>query len=287
LQPEAGGFVADLNHLAEAIAALPEGALDADGSGAAPLGEQLLRLADVGRLRIMFHETLAALGWQGPAAVAHLQWAPIARARLEASLTGATDELLDGQPFPGEWSVRQQLAHVELTDVRYGIATLYAAKRREDEPVIPPAGIYPSRQGEPAGNPGEPLSAILARMRRVRAEAMVPLLGLSAEQLLRPTEWHTAEHTVGFRLHRFAQHDLELATDMQRTLAALGHRPSRAMGIAAAVVEARGELESVLLGVPQPLYDREPPAVGQSLNALLQAMRDEAARVTELALGAR
>jgi hypothetical protein len=224
--------------------------------------------------RARIRAILAGLGWDAPAAVRHLQWAPVARARLEASLVGVPDALLDAHPFPGEWSVRQQLAHVELTDVRYTIATQYALRRRNEDPITAPAALYPPREDNPRGNPGEPLAEILARMRGVRAVALAPLLGIGAADLLRPTEWHGAEHTIGFRLHRFAQHDLELATDIQRTVFAAGFRPTRAVELAATLVEAWGELEAVLLGVPPALHIAPSPAGGQSLAGLLEALRE-------------
>jgi len=111
-------------------------------------------------------------------------------------------------------------------------------------------------------------------MRRTRAEAHAALLAIPADRLQRPIEWHTAEHTVGFRLHRFAQHDLELTTDVRATLAAAGFRPTRTMQIAAALVESWGEVESALLGVPTPTLDAAPPDGEPSPRALLAAIEE-------------
>jgi hypothetical protein len=264
------------HRLARAVATLSHAALDAPAAGGeaeSSIGQLLALLGVHQHPRARIRAILAELGWDAPAAVRHLQWAPIARARLEASLVGVPDALLDVRPFPGEWSVRQQLAHVELTDVRYTIATRYAVQRRDDDPVAAPAAIYPPREDSPSGNPGEPLADVLGRMRGVRAAALEPLLGIGAADLLRPTEWHGTEHTIGFRLHRFAQHDLELTTDVQRTLAAAGFRPNRAVGLASTLVEAWGELEAVLLGVPPALYVATPPVGGQSLGGYLDRLR--------------
>jgi len=247
---------AERDALVAAVAALPDHALDARVR-ALP-GQDLVA-------RLSLEASLAALRWQPPAAVRHLRWAPPARARLEGALLGVPDALLDARPQSGEWSLRQQLAHVELTDVRYGIATRYAAERDEDEPMIPHPSLYPPRLGEPSGTPGEPLAAVIARLRRVRAAALEPLLAIPAARLQRPTEWHTAEHTVGFRLHRFAQHDLELTTDVQATLAALGHLPTPALSIGALLVEGWSEVEALLLGVPRAIYHAVPPQNGPTL----------------------
>jgi hypothetical protein len=170
--------------------------------------------------------------------------------------------------------VRQQLAHIELTDARYTIATRYAVTRRDDQPLLPPASAYPPRAGDPTGTPGEPLAAILARLRRVRAAAITPLLTISAADLLRPTEWHSAEHTVGFRLHRFAAHDLELVTDIERTLTALGHRLTRSIRIAAALIMSWGEIEQVVLGAPASLIQTAPPDGLPAPDTVLMQLRD-------------
>jgi DinB superfamily len=231
---------------------------------------------------VALSEALAALGWDAPAAVRHLQWGPLAWSRLEAALAGVGDALLDGRPFAGEWSVRQQLAHIELTDVRYTIATQYAVTRRDGEPLLPPADAYPARAGDPTGTPGEPLAAIPARMRRVRAAAIAPLLEIAAEDLPRPAEWHTAEHSVGFRLHRFAAHDLELVTDIERTLAALGHRPTWARRIPAALIEGWGEIEKTLLGAPwEELYDATPPGGGLTVTQQIARLCEEDGKAAE------
>lgn len=194
------------------------------------------------------------------------------RARLEASLVGVTDEMLDARPFAGEWSMRQQLAHAELTYVRYSIATLHAARRDNSERLLPGEDACPPRQGEPTGAPGEPARAVIERLRRTWDNAIAPLLDIPDGCMQRPTEWHTAEHTVAFRLQRFAQHDLEMATDVRRTAAALGVAPTPPILSAMALVEDWGEVESLLLGVPDDtdevlgdlvdsLYDRDREAL--------------------------
>lgn len=271
--------------LVRAVSALPDERLDAlvqwEGRPLT-LGRAVASLTAYEPARAALEAALCALNWQPAAAARHLRWAPPARARLEAALLGVADELLDGRPFAGEWSVRQQLAHVELTDIRYGIATRYAVGRRDDEPLLPPDSAYPPRRAAPDGNPGEPLAAILARMRAVRAAAITPLLQIADVELLRPTEWHTAEHTVGFRLHRFGQHDLEIVSDLQRTLAALGYRPGCAIRLGAALVEARGERDALLLGLPTPLYDQPPSDGSLTVQAALDALHAAEARALAL-----
>jgi len=240
--------------LVRAVAVLPDAVLrspEGRGQPLPALARELYEVAARDRQAVDdLRGLLDALGWSPPAAVRHLEWAPIARARLEAALVGVPEELLDAHPIPGEWSLRQQLAHVRLTDIRYLLATRYGVRRHDHEPVVPPAEIYPEREANPAGDPGQSLYEILTDLLRVRAEVCAALADIPADRLQRPIEWHTAEHTVGFRLHRFAQHDLELTTDIHATLIAAGHRRSGATRVGAALRESFGEIESALLGVP-------------------------------------
>ncbi len=230
--------------LVAAVAALP----GPEDSAAAACRNVLARGRD-DRERIELH--LESDGWELPAAVCHLKWAPLGRTRLEAALIGVTDAMLDGRPFAGEWTIRQQLAHAELTYERYSIATLYASRRGDGWPLLPGPDAYPLRQGEPTGIPGETARDVITRLRRAWDDAVEPLLAIPEDRLQRPTEWHTAEHTVGFRLHRFGQHDLEMAVDVRRTAAALGVRPTPPLLAAAALLEDLGEREMLLLGVPE------------------------------------
>lgn len=200
--------------------------------------------------RVGITAALAKSGWEPSSAVRHLQWAPIGRARLEAALVGVTDGMLDQHPFPGEWSIRQQCAHVQLTYERYSVATLYAAQRAGGDPLLPGPDAYPLRKGEPQGIPGESVLSMVERLRAAWDGAIEPLLAIPSDALQRPTEWHTAEHTVGFRLHRFGAHDLELATDIRATAGALGVRMTAPLSWAAALTADLGELEAVLLDVP-------------------------------------
>lgn len=249
--------------LVRALAGARGGEVSVDNRAAMLSGDTILRIA--------LEAALAALGWRRPAAVRHLEWAPIGRARLESALVGVPDALLDRPAASGAWSIRRQLAHVELTDVRYGIATRYGAERRDDEPIAPPASFYPPRDADPIGNPGEPLAAIVARLRRVRAAVIAPLLGIPEDRLQRSVEWHTADHTVGFRLHRFAQHDLEIATDVRATLAALGFAPTPTQRIAAALLASWGEIEAALLGVPTAVLSQRAGTARGPRDLLLEA----------------
>lgn len=218
--------------------------------------------------RIQMAGQLEEARWQPTAAARHLQWAPVGRTRLEAALLGVSDEMLDARPIPGEWSIRQQLAHVELTYERYTIACVYTAERSDDDPIRPPPSSYPERKGSPEGNPREPLREIIARHRDVWDRAIEPLFIISEDKLQRATEWHNAEHTLAFRLHRFGAHDLEIATDLSATADALGVRRTPSIWWAMALLEDWGETEALSLGVPDDVAERS------GVNAAMAGWRD-------------
>lgn len=263
------GALTALDHAARdaLVAGVVSTRVDADTS----LRQPFSAISRTQGTRLNIALALASLGWEPSTAVRHLQWAPLGRTRLEAALVGVTDDRLDATPFAGEWSIRQQLAHVELTYERYGIATLWAARRIDDHPLLPPPEAYPGRVDEPMGGPGEPLREIISRLRRVWTDAITPLLDIREDKLQRPTEWHTAEHTVGFRLHRFAAHDLELATDVRRSAAALGVELTLPRLLAVDLIQSWGEIESALLGVPESLLDAQPES-GAPLRFQLQSL---------------
>ena len=254
---------ADRDALVAAVAAIPLGGWA--GAHATPVCESLSASAAA---RVDIAAALSNADWDPPSAVRHLQWAPIGRSRLEAALVGVTDEMLDARPLPGEWSIRQQFAHVELTYERYSIATLYAVTRTDGAPLLPGPDAYPVRRGEPEGVPGDSARAMVDRLRAMWEAAVQPLLMIPADALQRPTEWHTAEHTVGFRLHRFGAHDLELAADVRATASALGVRMTPPLAWAAALVADSGETEAVILGSPANI-----PAVSDILQQLEESDR--------------
>ena len=142
---------------------------------------------------------------------------------LRGLLLAVPDALLDREPAPGEWSVRQTMAHAIRVERSYRANSEYALGRRDDEPVAMPAERRPV--ADPADTAGDALAIELAFARR-RVETDAALGGLDAAALSRPTRYGPLDTEfdvdVRFRLHRFAVHLAEHSHQVEKTLRALG-----------------------------------------------------------------
>lgn len=143
---------------------------------------------------------------------------------LRGLLLAVPDALLDREPAPGEWSVRQTLEHTIRVERSYRANSEYALTRREDEPVGMPADRRP--KADPADTAGDALAIVDALARR-RAETDGSLGRLDAAALAKPTQYGATDDIfqvdVRFRLHRFAVHLAEHTQQVDKTLRALGH----------------------------------------------------------------
>jgi len=164
---------------------------------------------------------------------------------LRGLLLGLPEALLDREPRPGEWPLREVLRHVLAIERRYAAQTLYAVERGDAEPVRIPEARMPVTA--PAEGEGD-ATTLLARLARARRETDRQLADLPAAALARPTVWLNAQLDVRFRLHRFAAHIVEHTVQCDKTLAALGWRIPEGRRIVRQVTAALGELEG--LGAP-------------------------------------
>lgn len=144
---------------------------------------------------------------------------------LRGLLLAVPDPLLDREPAPGEWTVRQILEHAIRVERSYRANCEYALARRDDEPVGMPAERRPA--ADPADTAGDAVAMIQALARR-RAETDASLAHLDTAALARPTQYGPVGVAfpvdVRFRLHRFAVHLAEHARQVDNTLRALGQR---------------------------------------------------------------
>jgi DinB superfamily len=161
---------------------------------------------------------------------------------LRALLIGLPTDLLDRAPGAAEWPLRETLRHILLIERRYAVQTRYAVERKDDEPIRIPDDRQPT--ATPADVAGE-IDAILARIGEARAETNRWLGNVSAPAMIRPTIWVGHDIDVRFRLHRFAAHIVEHTIQCEKTLAALGWRPTEGRRIARHVAAAIGELEGL------------------------------------------
>ena len=161
---------------------------------------------------------------------------------LRGQLVGLPDDLLDKAPEPGEWSVREVLAHVVNVEQRYAIQTAYAVERTDADPVrIGADRLPPLSPGDAGGDVG----TLLARLAAERAATNRRLGALPPAAMTRPTVWVHFDIDVRFRLHRFASHIAEHTIQCEKTLAALGWRQTEARRIVRQIWMLVGELEGL------------------------------------------
>lgn len=161
---------------------------------------------------------------------------------LRGLLVGLPSDLLTTAPGPGEWSVREIIAHMLLVEQRYALHTLYAVQRSDAEPVrLPDARLPPLTPTDDGGT----IDSMLTRLGAERAETNRRLGDVPAAAMTRPTIWSGCDVDVRFRLHRFASHVAEHTVQCEKTLAALGWRPPEGRRIVRHITAALGEVEGL------------------------------------------
>ncbi len=163
-------------------------------------------------------------------------------ASLRALLVGLPGALLDQSPRAGEWSIREIIVHMVAVEQRYALQTQYAVDRADADPMRIADDRLPSLT--PANVGGE-IETLLARLADARAETGRRLDHVAPAGMSRPTIWGGYEVDVRFRLHRFAAHVVEHTVQCEKTLPALGWRPTEGRRIARRIAGAIGEIEGL------------------------------------------
>jgi hypothetical protein len=187
---------------------------------------------------------VTALGPDADEASRILTLAQVAFGRLRGLLAGIDDELLDRAPAEGEWSIRQTLVHAIEVERSYRANTEYALVRRDSEPLKLSADRRP--KPDPIDASGGVLD-ILAAFTKRRAETDAALVGLDADQMVRPSQWGPYDFAhqvdVRFRLHRFASHIVEHTVQCEKTVDALGLTLNDPRAVVRAIGAMRGAHE--------------------------------------------
>jgi DinB family protein len=161
---------------------------------------------------------------------------------LRGLLVGLSADLLDQAPREGEWPVRETLRHMLVVERRYALQTLYATERSDSDPMrIPDDRLPTPAQIDVTGG----IRDILGRIGAARAGTDRRLADLTPAAMTRPTVWVHYEIDVRFRLHRFAAHVVEHTIQCEKTLAALGWRPTEGRRIARRLAALVGEIEGL------------------------------------------
>jgi len=161
---------------------------------------------------------------------------------LRALLVGVPAALLDKSPRAGEWSIREIVGHVAAVEQRYALQTKYAVDRADTEPMRIADSRLPSLA--PAATGGD-IEVLLAQIADARAETDRWLGEVPAAAMTRPTIWAGYEIDVRFRLHRFAAHIVEHTVQCEKTLLALGWRPTEGRQIVRRIAAAVAEIEGL------------------------------------------
>jgi len=150
------------------------------------------------------------------ASVESVEWIPETAAQRE--LAGLDDAIVDRAPSPGEWSVRETVAHAIEVERSSRAPTEYAPARAPSDPVRMPDHRRPT--ADPADTAGA-TSAIVARFAVRRAETDAAFAWLDDQALLaRPTVWTGVEVDVRHRLHRFGSHIVEHTYQCEKAIRA-------------------------------------------------------------------
>jgi len=161
---------------------------------------------------------------------------------LRGLMIGASADLLDRLPREGEWSLRDTLRHILLVERRYALQTKWAIERRESDPMriaddrLPTPALIDVTGG---------FREILGRIGEARAESNRWLHDVAPAAMTRPTQWVHYDVDVRFRLHRFAAHLIEHTIQCEKTLAALGWRPTEGRQIVRQLAALLGEIEGL------------------------------------------
>jgi hypothetical protein len=185
---------------------------------------------------------LASIGSDGPQGEPNIAMAEAQRAlgRALGLVAGQPEELLDFQPAPGDWPLREVMRHMLETELSFFANTRWSVTRTEDQPVAMPKELRPQDKDAPGDGMIPDLSARLVAA-RAATDAFVG--ELQPQALERPTMWAGYSVDVRFRLHRFASHLTEHTIHAEKVLRAAGRHPGEARQMVRAIWGARGSHE--------------------------------------------
>lgn len=101
-------------------------------------------------------------------------------------------------------------------------------------------------------------SSLLHEVREARQSLQRRLAGVSEEEMELPSEWHDRQVTVRFMFYRLLAHEMDHTVHLVKTLRGLGHIQTEAQLILQKLAITRGELEGLLVGLPESELDRLP-----------------------------
>ena len=148
--------------------------------------------------------------------------ATAARWDLQGLLVPLADAVWDADPGGVEWTVRQTLGHVIISQRYYGVGTAWWQKQgyRADDHDLParvPEAIWdglPSEEAEAEGTPAD----IRDRLDEVLDRSTELLAGMPEDRLGLGSRWSGFAVDLGFRLGRWSSHLREHTVQVEKTL---------------------------------------------------------------------
>jgi hypothetical protein len=168
---------------------------------------------------------------------------------LTGALATVRDDDLDRVPAPGEWSLREVLAHMLGADHGFLAVNRFALTRHragtydtqtEDDWNVFRAG-YAMPEVAVAGGVASVRTSFATQHERVLRE----LADVTDAELELPAEfWEKTDMPIRFRLHRFEEHLRQHTIQVDKTLAGIGRAPTEAHRLVRNVYNALAAVES-------------------------------------------
>lgn len=180
------------------------------------------------------------------------------RWELHGLLAPLAAELWDADPGRGEWTIRQTVAHIVISQRLYGWSNAWFLSRptTPEEAVYAPDGTLPpepSEEDEGAGTPDE----VRARFDEVVDANICANAGLDRAAMLVGARWAGLPVTIDFRFGRYGSHIREHTVQIDKTLAMLGHQPTEVDRVVRLILAIYGRLEALIIGrTPEVLAQR-------------------------------
>lgn len=176
---------------------------------------------------------------------------------LQATLSGVSADVAEQPPAENEWPVKKVLAHIVGGDVGFFIAVQYAIGRHRtgdgrpaiipDEAWMPIIGMEESAFDAVLAGP---LDGIQAFHRTWHNRILHDLADIAEAELELPSMyWESQPMSLRFRLGRFDAHMRQHTIQIDKTLEAIGQRPTEAKHLLRLVYGALAEAEGATLGL--------------------------------------
>jgi hypothetical protein len=197
---------------------------------------------------------------------------------LQAVLLPAGEEIFDQPPGPGDWSLRDILAHTINTQRLFFTLVHYGLRRQHSEEALSPR--LPEGEVEQVVGPRNDfltlyeegsMQDLLDHFDDLHWRALSEFAAISDEEIEGPSVWWEEEtFSLQYRIHRFDAHLRQHTVQAEKALDALGRRPSEARRLLRLVYQALAAVESSLIGAPQLGRERR-HEVARTIEALAEA----------------